>query len=101
MTARPRVAILGGGFAGLETAFTLRQRLGDRVDLTLISDRADFLFKPNTIYIPFGKDEKSLHIPIARPAGTRARVVTPPSLVAVLARGWRPTAVPFLHPSAG
>jgi sulfide:quinone oxidoreductase len=68
MTARPRVAILGGGFAGLETAFTLRRRLGDRVDLTLISDSADFLFKPNTIYIPFGKDEQSLHIPIARPA---------------------------------
>ena len=71
MTARPRVAILGGGFAGLETAFTLRQRLGDRVDLTLISDSADFLFKPNTIYIPFGKDERTLHIPIARPAARR------------------------------
>ena len=34
-----------------------------------------------------------------RPAGTRACVVTPPSLVAVLRRGWRPTAVPLVHPS--
>ena len=37
---------------------------------------------------------------IARPAGTSARVVTPPSLVEVLRRGWRSSAVPFLHPSA-
>jgi hypothetical protein len=37
---------------------------------------------------------------VPRPAGTRARVVTPQSLVTVLAQGWRPAAVPFLHPSA-
>jgi len=71
MTARPRVAIAGGGFAGLETAFTLRQRLGDQVDLTLISDHTQFLFKPNTIYLPFGYDERRLHIPLARPAARR------------------------------
>jgi hypothetical protein len=38
---------------------------------------------------------------VARPAATVATVVTPPSLVAVLERGWRPTAVSLLHPSAG
>jgi hypothetical protein len=37
---------------------------------------------------------------IARPAGERAVVVTPPSLVAVLRAGWD-GAVPLLHPSAG
>jgi hypothetical protein len=37
---------------------------------------------------------------IGRPSGTWAVVVTPPSLLAVLHHGWRPTAVPFLHPSA-
>ena len=71
MTARPRVAIAGGGFAGLETAFTLRQRLGDQVDLTLISDHTHFLFKPNTIYLPFGYDERRLHIPLSRLAARR------------------------------
>jgi hypothetical protein len=35
----------------------------------------------------------------ARPAGRRAVVITPPSLVAVLRAGWEPV-VPFLHPSA-
>ena len=36
---------------------------------------------------------------IPRPRGEAADVVTPPSLVAVLRRGWRPV-VPLLHPSA-
>jgi hypothetical protein len=34
-----------------------------------------------------------------RPAGVRAAVITPPSLVEVLRSGWRPL-VPLLHPSA-
>ncbi len=34
-----------------------------------------------------------------RPVGVKARVVTPPSLIAVLHAGWNPV-VPLLHPSA-
>jgi len=37
---------------------------------------------------------------MARPAGQQAVVLTPPSLVEVLRKGWRPTAVSLLHPSA-
>jgi hypothetical protein len=37
---------------------------------------------------------------LPRPAGWRAAVITPPSLVAVLQRGWGPAAVPLVHPSA-
>ena len=44
-------------------------------------------------WTPAGYDDAVL-----RPAGT-AVVVTPSSLVTVLARGWRPTTVPFIHPS--
>jgi hypothetical protein len=36
---------------------------------------------------------------VPRPARTSAEVITPPSLVAVLRKGWRPH-VPLLHPSA-
>jgi hypothetical protein len=36
---------------------------------------------------------------VPTPAGERATVITPPSLVAVLRAGWEP-AVPLLHPSA-
>jgi sulfide:quinone oxidoreductase len=62
------VVVLGGGFGGLEAAFYLRHRLGDRVDLTLVSDQDHFLFKPNTIYIPFGEGSGEPEDP-ARPAG--------------------------------
>src|SRR5262249_40978288 len=37
--------------------------------------------------------------PAARPAGSHAGVITPPSLVALLRTGWHPS-VPLLHPSA-
>jgi sulfide:quinone oxidoreductase len=56
---KPRVVVLGGGFGGLEAAFLLRMRLGDRAGITVISDQPTFLFKPNTIYIPFGLDPRS------------------------------------------
>jgi sulfide:quinone oxidoreductase len=65
MGARPKVVVLGGGFGGLEATFYLRYKLGDRVDLTLVSDRDYFLFKPNTIYIPFGEDPESFKVPLA------------------------------------
>ena len=67
MSAKPKVVILGGGFGGLEATFYLRHKLGDDVDLTLVSDRDYFLFKPNTIYIPFGADPEKYKIPLDRP----------------------------------
>ncbi len=65
--ARPKVLVLGGGLGGLEAAFYLRWRLGERADLTLVSDRDHFISKPDTIYIPFGVDPDTLTIPLARP----------------------------------
>jgi len=69
--SRPRIVVLGGGFAGLESAFSLAARLGRRAQITLVSDRDEFLFKPNTIYIPFGADPARLLIPLAKPARRR------------------------------
>lgn len=67
----PKVVIVGGGFAGLETAFALRQRLGDRVDLTLVTDRPDFVFRPAQIHVPFGGGEDDLRLPLGPPADRR------------------------------
>jgi sulfide:quinone oxidoreductase len=64
---RPNILVLGGGFGGLEAAFYLRMKLEDRADITLVSDRDYFLFKPNTIYIPFGLDPEKLKVGLERP----------------------------------
>lgn len=61
------VVVLGSGFAGLETAFALRALANpDQVRLSLVSDRDDFLFRPNGIYLPFGAAEAPLHVPLAK-----------------------------------
>jgi sulfide:quinone oxidoreductase len=71
MNAKANIVVLGGGFAGLESAFYVRSKLGDRAAVTLVSDRDEFLFKPNTIYIPFGADPASLEIPLDGPTRKR------------------------------
>lgn len=67
MTEKPRITILGAGFAGLETAFLLRMRLRDRADITVVSERAEFAFRPNTIYVPFGADPDDLVFDLSKP----------------------------------
>jgi len=64
---RPNILVLGGGFGGLEAAFYLRMKLEDRANITLVSERDYFLFKPNTIYIPFGLDPEKLKVGLERP----------------------------------
>ncbi|MFK5975167.1 MAG: FAD-dependent oxidoreductase [Sulfurovum sp.] len=46
-----KVLILGGGFAGLESAIYLRK---DNFDVTLVSDRDYFYIYPTSIWIPTG-----------------------------------------------
>jgi sulfide:quinone oxidoreductase len=65
------VVVLGGGFGGLETAFYLRMLAGDQVRISLISASDHFLFKPNSIYVPFGLDPDRLRVPLSRPAARR------------------------------
>ncbi len=69
--AKPQILVLGGGFGGLEAAFYLRMRLADQAHITLVSDKDHFLYKPNTIYIPFGLDPEKLKIPLDRPTRRR------------------------------
>ena len=71
MHTKPKVVVLGGGFAGLETIFYLRHKLRDRVDLTLISDSRYFTFKPNTIYIPFGDDPNKFMVDLTQPTNRK------------------------------
>jgi sulfide:quinone oxidoreductase len=65
--AVPEVAVLGGGFGGLESAFYLRKKVGKKANITLVSDRDKFLFKPNTIYVPFGMNPEKLMFGLDKP----------------------------------
>jgi sulfide:quinone oxidoreductase len=65
--ARPKIVVLGGGFGGLETALYLRRSMPDQAEIVLVSDEDYFLFKPNTIYIPFGLNPNKLKLGLARP----------------------------------
>jgi sulfide:quinone oxidoreductase len=53
-TDRPlRVVIAGGGVAGLETAFALRELATDRVATTLLTPGDEFVYRPLSIGEPF------------------------------------------------
>jgi sulfide:quinone oxidoreductase len=71
MTKPLRVTILGSGFAGLETAFLLRLRMRDRVDLTVVAPQEEFTFRPNAIYVPFGADPADLCHRMGKPFDRR------------------------------
>lgn len=72
MSAKPRIVVLGGGFGGLESLFYLKHVLHDRGDLTLITDRPYFVFKPNTIYIPFGERPEKYEVDLIKPLRRQA-----------------------------
>jgi NADH dehydrogenase len=44
--SRPRVVILGGGFAGVYTAAALEKLAGDEVDVVLVNKENHFVFQP-------------------------------------------------------
>ena len=50
-----KVVVLGGNFAGLTAALSVKQDLGDDVDVTVVSKSDLFQFNPSFIWIPFGK----------------------------------------------
>ena len=95
MTALPNVVVLGGGFASLESAFLLNHLMRGEVNLTLVADQPDFVFRPNLVYVPFGTDPAACALPItecvARKAITlledRATTVDPAAHTVTLAGG--------------
>jgi sulfide:quinone oxidoreductase len=56
MTARtpPRIVVLGGGLGGTVAAFELRETLGARARIHLVSDRPAFSFVPSNPWVAVG-----------------------------------------------
>jgi sulfide:quinone oxidoreductase len=52
--AKKRIVVLGGSFAGMTAAIELKNKLGDRHDVVVLSKAKDFLFMPSLIWVPFG-----------------------------------------------
>jgi NADH dehydrogenase FAD-containing subunit len=50
-----KVLVLGGNFAGLTAALSVKHDLGEDVDVTVVSKSDRFQFNPSFIWIPFGK----------------------------------------------
>jgi sulfide:quinone oxidoreductase len=69
------VLIAGGGVAGLEAAFALRELAGDRVAVTLLSGSEEFVYRPLAIGEPFSFSWAK-HYPLARlAAAADARLI--------------------------
>ena len=52
---KPLVVVVGGSFAGLTSAYTLKRELGDGVDVTVVARQKDFVFIPSLIWVAPGK----------------------------------------------
>ncbi|MBU2602589.1 MAG: FAD-dependent oxidoreductase [Actinobacteria bacterium] len=63
-----RVVVVGGSFGGVNAAYQLRRKLGDRVEVTLISADADFLFIPSLPWVMMGwRKPDAIKVPLAGP----------------------------------
>ncbi len=68
---RFKVVITGGGVAGLEAAFALRELAGDAIKVTLLTPEERFAYRPLLVREPFGS-APARHYPVeqlARAAG--------------------------------
>src|SRR6266487_1165495 len=62
-----KVLVLGGNFAGLTAALSLKHELQDGVDVTVVAKSDRFQFNPSFIWIPFGKRKvKDVVFPVAK-----------------------------------
>ncbi len=65
--ANKKVLVLGGNFAGLTAALSVKREIEDDVDVTVVSKSDRFQFNPSLIWIPFGKrTAKDVVFPLAR-----------------------------------
>jgi NADH dehydrogenase FAD-containing subunit len=62
-----KVLVLGGNFAGLTAALSVKHELANDVDVTVVSKSDRFQFNPSFIWIPFGKRKaKDVVFPVAQ-----------------------------------
>jgi sulfide:quinone oxidoreductase len=85
-TDRLEVLIAGGGVAGLEAAFALREFAGDRVDLSILAPTEEFVYRPMSVAEPFSSGWAQ-HYPLAELAKAAGATLVQDALVQVDATG--------------
>ncbi|MCJ7796490.1 MAG: sulfide:quinone reductase, partial [Thermoleophilia bacterium] len=66
--ARHRVVVIGGSFGGVNAAYQLRRKLGDRVAVDVVSSDDSFLFMPSIPWVMMGwRRPERVSVPLARP----------------------------------
>ncbi len=62
---KEKIVIVGGSFGGINAAYALRRRLGNRAEITLISKDAEFTFLPSLPWVILGwRDPARLQVPL-------------------------------------
>lgn len=56
--AKKRIVVIGGSFAGMTAAIEMKNKLGDRHEVTVLAKAKDFLFMPSLIWVPFGRRKR-------------------------------------------
>jgi sulfide:quinone oxidoreductase len=82
-----RVVVVGGGVAGVEALLALRDLAGERVELTLLSDADDFIYRPMAVAEPFGRGHATHYSLSALAAEIGVRVVR--GRLAAVDTSWR------------
>jgi sulfide:quinone oxidoreductase len=57
--AKPQCVVLGGGFGGLAAAYRLRERLGPKVDITLVDWRGTFMMGLRILWTLVGQADRA------------------------------------------
>jgi len=60
-TSASRILIAGGGVAALEAILALRELVGDRAEITMLSPEADFVYRPMAVAEPFSRGRATRH----------------------------------------
>jgi sulfide:quinone oxidoreductase len=76
------VLIAGGGVAGMEAAFALRELAGDRIAVTVLSPGEDFVYRPLSVGEPFNRSHAD-HYKLAQLTTEAGAELVPGTLASV------------------
>ena len=77
-----QVLVAGGGVAGLEAAFALREFAGDRVAISILAPTDEFVYRPMSVAEPFSSG-CAQHYPLAKLAAAAGATLVRDALVQV------------------